>query len=133
MSFDQIILEKLGFLFDTYGLKVKERRTSYLKLQTGNLEVTFSHNTLERSSTFWVRKMIEKTNTIEIDNKTLKLFFNSELKLNDVTIDVFVKNLVLFFENEGKPLLTGDLTVLDKLENFSLERNIIYTQRFLKK
>ena len=77
--------------------------------------------------------MIEKTNTIEIDNKTLKLFFNSELKLNDVTIDVFVKNLVLFFENEGKPLLTGDLTVLDKLENFSLERNIIYTQRFLKK
>ena len=48
MSFDQIILEKLGFLFDTYGLKVKERRTSYLKLQTGNLEVTFSHNTLER-------------------------------------------------------------------------------------
>ena len=133
MSFDQIILEKLGFLFDTYGLKVKERRTSYLKLQTGNLEVTFSHNTLERSSTFWVRKMIEKTNTIEIYNKTLKLFFNSELKLNDVTIDVFVKNLVLFFENEGKPLLTGDLTVLDKLENFSLERNIIYTQRFLKK
>ena len=133
MSFDQIILEKLGFLFDTYGLKVKERRTSYLKLQTGNLEVTFSHNTLERSSTFWVRKMIEKTNTIEIDNKTLKLFFNSELKLNDVTIDVFVKILVLFFENEGKPLLTGDLTVLDKLENFSLERNIIYTQRFLKK
>jgi hypothetical protein len=39
----------------------------------------------------------------------------------------------LFFENEGKPLLMGDLNRINELEKFSLERSRTYTKNILEK
>jgi len=57
------------------------------------------------------------------------LFFDSNLQLSQVSVETFIKNLALFFENEGQPLLDGDMVKLAELEKFDLERSNIYTKR----
>lgn len=92
----------------------------------------FVHNQIENSNTFWIGKDDKKIDKVEIDNKILKAFFNSDLKLSQVPTNIFVNNLILFFENEGKPLLTGNLNMINELEEFDLKRNSIYTQHLLE-
>ena len=133
MSFSEIILEKLGITFKRYNFNIVEQRDDYLKLHSDNLEITFSYNQLENSNTFFLNKNVEKTHSIEIDNETLKSFFNSDLRLSEVAINLFINNLILFFENEGKPLLIGDLNRINELEKFSLERSRTYTKNILEK
>jgi hypothetical protein len=121
MNFNQIILEKLGLVFEEYNLHIFEQWNNYLNLHSDNLIIIFVHNQRENSNTFFISK--NGKNSIEIDNETLKLFFNSDLKFDEVTVDVFVNNLISFFENEGKPLLNGDLNTINDLEKFKMQRN----------
>lgn len=131
MEFNQIILEKLGFLFKKYNLQILEQRSNYLKLQSNSLIIIIAHNQLENSNTLWLGRNDEKTDKVEIDNTTLKLFFKSDLKLSQISIEYFVDKLALFFENEAKSLLMGDGNRIDDLEKFDLERSRKYTQDLL--
>jgi hypothetical protein len=133
MSFSEIILEKLGITFKKYNFHIVEQRDDYLKLHSDNLEISFSQNQPENSKTFSLNKSLKKTHSIEIDNETLKSFFNSDLRLSEVAFNLFINNLISFFENEGKSLLMGDLNKINELESFSLERSQIYTHNILKK
>ena len=133
MSFSEIILEKLGITFKKYNFNIVEQRDDYLKLHSDNLEIAFSYNQLENSNTFFLNKNLEKTYSIEINNETLKSFFNSDLRLSEVAANTFINNLILFFENEGKPLLMGDLNRINELEKFPLERSRTYTKNILEK
>jgi hypothetical protein len=133
MEFSQLILEQLSLVIRKYNLQVVEQRKEYIQFESEHLTIILSHNPLENSNTLWIGKITDKRYAVEIDNKILKLFFNSDLKLSQVPFEVFVKNLVLFFENEGKPLLIGDINTISKLEEFDLERSRIYTQEILDK
>jgi hypothetical protein len=133
MNFNQIILERLGLILRKYNFTIIEQRHNYLKLQSKYLLIILVHNQIENSNTIWLGENGKKIDKVEIDNKALKLFFNSDLKLSQVPIDIFANNLVLFFENEGKALLMGDLNRIRELEKFDLERSHIYTQELLDK
>ncbi|MBB6498133.1 hypothetical protein [Pedobacter cryoconitis] len=133
MKFNQIILEKLGVLFQKCNLNIIEQRDNYLKLLSKYLVIIIAHNQLENSNTIWLGRNDDKMDKVEVDNKVLKLFFGSDLKLSDVSVEIFVKNLVLFFENEAQPLLRGDIDRINKLEEFDLERSQKYTQGLLDK
>lgn len=131
MNFSQMILQKLRLTFKKYGLHVVEQQDNYLKLCSKYLVIIFVHDKIENSNTFWLGKNDDKLDKVEIDNSALKLFFHSDLKLSQVSVDTFVNNIVLFFENEGQPLFIGDLQKINELEKFDLERSRQYTQQFM--
>ena len=131
MNFNQIILEKLGSILRKYNFNISQQWNNFLMFNLENLTLTFVHNERENSNTFFLSG--DGKNSLEIGDETLKGFFKSELKLTDAPIDVFISNLILFFENEGRPLLDGDLTLLKKLEEFDWQRSYKYTQDLIKK
>ena len=133
MKFNQLILEKLAVIFQKYHLHYLEQRDNYLKLASDDLEIIITHNQFENSNTLWLGRNNETTSKVEIDNDTLKLFFKSDLKLSQVSLETFISNLVLFFENEAKPLLMGDLNRINELEKFDLKRSQNYTDNLLER
>lgn len=133
MNFAQTILEKMGFLFQRYNLKIVEQRNDYLKLQSDSLIVIMAYNHLEKSNTLWIGKNDEKADKIEIDNDILSAFFKSNLRLSEVPTDVFIDNLTSFFENEASSLFIGDSYRLEELERFDLQRSHNYTQIVLNR
>lgn len=133
MKFAQTILEKMGSLFQRYHLRIIEQQNDYLKLQSDSLLVTIVYNPLEKSNTLWIGRNDEKADKIEVDNKVLNFFFKSSLRLTEVSVDVFIHNLTLFFENEASSLLIGDLYKLEELERFDLKRSQDYTQNVLNR
>ena len=75
----------------------------------------------------------EKIGKVEIDDDILVKFFHSKLQLSQVPVEVFINNLVLFFENEAQPLLSGDVGRINELEKFDLERSQKYTYDLIEK
>jgi hypothetical protein len=133
MEFNKLIFEKLGLIFQKYNLHLVEQRSNYLRLQSSSVIIIISQNPLENSNTLWIGRNAANSDQVEIDNKTLRLFFKSDLRLSEVTINTFIDNLVLFFEKEAKPILNGDLVEITRLEEFDLERSHLYTEKLLKK
>ena len=131
MKFNQIILENLEPLFQKYNLNISEQWDNYVQVRSDHLVIVFAHNKYDNSNTLFLNRNNGKPYTIEIDNSLLKSFFNSDLKLSEVPVDVFVNNLVLFFEDVGVSILNGDLNRIGELEKFNLERSRIYTANLL--
>ncbi|MDD5150457.1 MAG: hypothetical protein PHC28_08225 [Flavobacterium sp.] len=131
MEFSKIVLEKLGLIFKEYSLNIIERRSDYLKLNSKYLRIIISHNRFENSNTIWLGRNDEKSAKVEIDDEILKQFFNSKLKLSQVSTETFINNLVLFFENEALPLFTNNKNKISELEKFNLDRSQKYTQELL--
>jgi len=131
MIFSQLVLARAGFIFQKYNLKIIEQQDNSLKLQSEYLVIIIAHNQLENSNTLWLGRNDKKIDKVEIDNETLKSFFDSNLKLSQVPIETFINNLVVFFENEAQPLLNGDINLINELEKFDLERSRKYTHDLL--
>jgi hypothetical protein len=125
--FSKTILEKTSFIRMKHNLHIVEQSNDYLKLSNSCCMVIVVYNKLGNACTLWLGRNDEKTNTVEIDNNVLACFFHSELRLSEVTKEVFVNNLVLFFENEADPLLSGAMALLNQLEKYDLERSRKYT------
>jgi hypothetical protein len=130
MKFNKKVLEKLGLFFDKYDLHIVEQRNNYLKLQSYYFIAIISYNQFEHSTTLWIGSNDKQ---VEIDNLLLKSFFNSDLQLSNLPVEIFINNLALFFKNEAESLLTGDIIKLKELENFDLNRSEEYTNDLLYK
>ena len=68
-----------------------------------------------------------------MNNNVKQTFFNSDLKLNDTSPEILVNNLALFFEEEGKPLLNGDIATLDAIEKCITRESEEYTRKLIEK
>ncbi len=130
MNFSQLVLQQNRLIFDKYNLHVIEQDDNYIKLLSKKLQFIIVHNKRENSNTFFIGRK-DKNDVVEIDNDLLERFFQSKLELSEVSIDVFLRNLEAFFENEAKPLLTDDLNFITQLEKFDLERSNEYTLNLL--
>ncbi|RRQ46497.1 hypothetical protein [Chryseobacterium sp. SC28] len=128
MDFNIQIKTQLFPIFQRYGFEIVEEFKNVLRFQSSITKINIVHNPFENSNTIWVGKR-GKTDMIEINNNLLILFFNSLLNLDKVSVEVFINNLVIFFENEGESLLIGNK--INDLEKFDLERSKIYTQNLL--
>ncbi len=133
MEFNQKILEKLRNVFKKYDLNIVEQRINYLRLESQYVVIVVAHNHLEKSNMLLLGGNDRKLHMPEIDNKVLSSFFNSDLKLSQVPVEIFINNLFLFFENEAQPLLRGDKNMITKLEEFDSERSRKYTQDLIEK
>lgn len=133
MKFSEQILSRLEVDFKTYDLNIVEQRDNYLRLKNIFVIIIIAHNQLEKSNVIWLGKNVEKPDLVEIDNQVLELFFQSNLNLSEVVIEIFLDNLVMFFKNDLKNILLGNMPTIDNLEKFDLERSRKYTQDLLRK
>lgn len=133
MNFVEKVKERIGPVIDKYDLKILEESTDFLKIASQGLLMGIAHNPLEKSYTLWFCKNDGSIDSVEINDKLLKEFFHSDLKLNDIPLEPFLDNLVLFFENEARGMLSGKLTEIDGLMDFSLKQAGEYTQELLNR
>jgi hypothetical protein len=129
MDFSELVLEQLDTIFKKYDLQVIEQRRDYLKLQSEVLTIIIAHNELEHSNVFWLGER-GKVDLVEINNKLLELYFKSKLKLSQVSVEIFVKNLCAFFRCEGKYLFESTTEVY-KLEEFDLKSSQEHTRNLI--
>lgn len=132
MEFNEIVIERLNLIFKEYKFNILEQRSNYLKVQSENLIIIIAHDQFENSNSLWMGRNDDKIDKVEIDNKTLKLFFNSNLELSNVPVETFTSNLAFFFEYQAQALLMGDIKEIIKLEQFDLSRSGKYTQDLLQ-
>jgi hypothetical protein len=125
MTFNEKIIISLDQIIAKHRLAIVEQHENYLKFNTDKITLIIVYNKLENSCVLWIGKIDGEK--VEIDNDVLKDFFHSQLRLNQVSQDVFISNLITFFENEATPILTGDNVRLDELEKFDRARSKAYT------
>jgi len=93
--------------------------------------ITLSHDNRESSNTLYAGK--NEDSLYPVDEEVLKSIFGTDLKLNHVTLEMFVNNLAVFFENEGRQLITGNVYVLDAIERFIYKESAIHTSQLIDK
>jgi len=131
MEFNTIVKNKIFLpILQKYGFELIEEFKNILRFQSPYIKINIVYNSFENSSIFWLGKR-DSIDAIEIDNDVLSLFFNSNLKLSEVSVEKFINNLVIFFENEGESILAGNEKKINDLEKFYLVKNRKYNQNLL--
>lgn len=131
MNFNQLVLERLHFLFTQNGLEITEQITNIVRYESEKLHVLLVHDPRENSNTLWVGKGHFKT--VEIDDNLMRDYFDSKLKLSNLSQKNFVKNVFLFFLGDGEKLLKGNEADLNGLEKFNEKRSSEYTRDLIEK
>ena len=129
MVFNQIVSEKLYSLFTEDGLNMIEESKNMVKYESDQLIVLLSHNPRENSNALFVGR---KGNEVEMDNQVMREHFNSDINLENLSLETFVNNVYQFFIGEGKKLLEGSERALVGLEDFNLQRSLEYTTHLVE-
>jgi hypothetical protein len=131
MDFNKIVIERFEPIFHKNNLCVIEQFNNYVKIESDNIVITVYHNERENSNSFYFG--IKDSPLYPIDENVLKGVFNSTLKINHVTPDVFVNNLALFLEGVGSSLIVGDKDTLRAVEKFIQNESNEYTAELVNK
>lgn len=133
MEFNKLLLDKLGPIFKKYNLYIIEQFENYIKLQSEYITIIIVYNKKENSNTLWIGRNDDLKDKVEIDNEVMEKVFDSNLKITLVTTEIFINNLVAFFEGIGKPILQGNLKKISELEKFNARRSKQYTLQLTEK
>ena len=131
MEFNQLISDRLGLIFQKHNLRIIEQFKNYLKLKSDSVVITLSHDERESSNALCVGR--NEDSLYPIDEYVLKSAFNSNLKINHVSQDMFVNKLSIFFEGEGKPLIAGKTYAIEAVEKYVYKEGEIYTTQLVDK
>lgn len=131
MTFNQLVSYKLRPIFQRGNLQITESSKNYIKFKSDNVVITLNHNERDNSNAFYVGS--NEDFLYPIDEYLLKSVFKSNLKINQVTQEMFVNNLAVFFEGEGEPLLAGNNYTLEAIENFISKEGEEYTTQLVNK
>lgn len=130
MEFNKIVIDRLEPIFHKNNLRVVEQFNDYLKIESDKIVLTISHDKRENSNSFFIG--IKNSSLYQINENVLKDVFNSALKINNVSPDVFVKNLALFLEGEGNQLIIGNKDALHSVEKYIQNESNEYTAELVK-
>jgi hypothetical protein len=130
MDFNNLIKEQLGPIFQKYEFKIAEEFSYYIRLESRSVNLIFVYNQHERSSNCSID--IGDKVSYEIDDDIMSQIFKSDLKINNLTPDVFVTNLVSFFKNEGEILLKGDVRILSLVKEYVWFKSQMYTMKLVE-
>lgn len=131
MEFNQLVSNRLGLIFQKHNLHVIEQFKNHVKLKSDSVIITLNHDERENSNAFYVGS--NEDFLYPVDEYVLKSAFNSDLKINHVTQEVFVNNLAIFFEGEGKPLIAGNTYALEAVEKYVYKEGEAYTTQLVDK
>ena len=131
MEFNQLVLKRLGLIFQKHDLHIIEQFPNYMKLKSNNVVVTLNHDERENSNALYVG--FNEDFLYPVDEYVLKCAFNSDLKINHVTQEEFVNNLAKIFEGEGEPLIEGNAFALEAVEKYVYKEGEAYTTQLVDK
>lgn len=131
MEFNQLVLNRLGLIFQKHNLHVIEQFKNHVKLKSDSVIITLNHDERENSNAFYVGG--NEDFLYPVDEYVLKSAFNSDLKINNVTQEMFINNLAIFFEGEGKPLIAGNIYALEAVEKYVYKEGEVYTTQLVDK
>jgi hypothetical protein len=130
MEFNQLVTENIVPLLKEHSFLVVEQYMDFFHFKSNVVEVTISYNELDRTSLF----EIGKTGGFlyPLTDKLVQQVFGSDIKINQVTKEMFVNNIALFLKSGGSALLKGDENKLLELQVFSEKESEIYTLQILE-
>ncbi len=131
MEFNQLIFQKLQSLFTEHGLKMTEQSKYIVRYESNELVISLSHNHRENSNTLWLGR--KNFNEVEIDDQIMQEHFGSDLKLSNLSQEIFLNNVFLFFMGDGEKLLEGNERALINLQKFNEQRSQEYTANLIEK
>jgi hypothetical protein len=131
MEFNQEIHAKLDIIFHKYNFEIIDERKNYILLQSPYLKIILGYNPYEKLNNLFFYTLSPNSKTIEINNKILNLYFKSNLRL-DSSIENYAPALAIFFQQEAKSILEGNIEEIDKLVSYAKKQDEIYTNKFTK-
>jgi len=125
MEFNRLVIDVLLPIFTKNHFHIEDQFENHIKLKSEKVEIIISHNGLDQVNSLSI--VAAKGFSYPIDEEVLRLIFQCDVKIDNVVPEVFVKNLSLFFEDKGKPLLEGDALVLELIVKHVDKANKEYT------
>jgi hypothetical protein len=129
MKFVELVVEKLGGLFQQHGLQVSEQFTNYIKFESGTVAIAIGRDFRDNSTSASTGPPVGPFSTL--NNDVLQHIFNSNINIENCTPDVFLDNLKLFFESDGKALMRGEHAVLKAHEQYIIKLSKEHTEELL--
>jgi hypothetical protein len=131
MEFNQLVIKNIVPLLRGHGFLVVEQYRNYFHFRSKIVEVAISYNELDRICLFEVGRINELL--YPINDNLIKQVFGLDVKVTQVTKDVFVDNIASLLKNSGLALLEGNESKLLEIKNFSEKESEIYTSQVLQK
>jgi hypothetical protein len=131
MSFNGMVIGKLGTLFQKHNLKILDQYDGYLKIGSGKVFFVISRSERERLNSIYVGR--DPKTFIPIDEQVLKDVFGFSKIFENMPSEDFVNNIYDFFERDGELLLSGNMEILKKVENYVQKRSENYLEELLFK
>jgi len=128
MEFNTLVKEQLFPILEKVGFKLSEEFKNIIRFESSVLQINIVYNDYEKSN------FIELGNKNDIlyplNDSVVKNVFKSELPINQVTPEIFVKNLGLIFESFGLEILKGNIkNLVEYVEKGSSDYTFELVQR----
>jgi len=131
MTFDQLVIEKIEPILRRWGYKIVERYENFFRFQSGNVEMRIAYNFLDKGHYFEIGK--KNAHLHPINDSSIKQVFGVDIKVEQVSKEVFADNIVVFLETKGSDILKGNLDKLTQLETFVVQKSEKYTSGLIEK
>lgn len=114
MEFNKIIKDILLHTFLENGFVIYEEFENTIRLKSNLIEINMFFNKYERSNIIEIGKL--DGFLYPLNNTVIINLFNSDLKIEQVTSEIFAKNLAVIFEQpEGINILNGNIERLEMI------------------
>lgn len=125
MEFNKLVFKELGIIFKSNNLHIIEQSNNHVKLKSKSLVITLIHDERENSNGIYVGS--NEDFLYPVNEFILKNAFNSNVKIDNVTPEVFLNSLCIFFENDGKSLISGNQYALEVIKKYVYNASETYT------
>lgn len=129
MEFNKLVFKKLGIIFKNNNLHIIEQSNNHVKLKSNSLVIRLIHDERENSNGIYVGSNEEFL--YPVNEFILKSAFNSNVKIDNVTAEVFLNSLCIFFENDGKSLISGNQYALEAIKKYVYNASETYTDQIV--
>ena len=128
MEFNKLVKIRLLPIFQEQGFEIVEEFKNIIRFESAIMKVNVVYNDYDKSHFIEIGK--RDSVLYPLSDNVVKNIFDFELPIEEVTSEVFVKNLALIFtQKEGVEILKGNIEIFIKL---SLKEIHDYNAKLLK-
>lgn len=128
MEFNALVKMQLYPILQKYGFKIVKEFKNIVRFQSSIMKINMVFNDYDKSHLVEICKQREIL--YPLNDNIVKEFFSSELSIEQVTSETFVRNLSLLFKQQkGVEILKGNV---EPLENFIKKQSELYTSKLVQ-
>lgn len=130
MEFNQLGRDELLPVLAANGFSIVEEYDYVLRFRSAKVTLSVSYNVLDRTSLLAAGRV--GGYMYPVDNDVIKNVFGSPIEIEQVTMEAFVRHVVLFLKGDGSAILRGDLDALDQIKRFVDDKSKAYTAKVVE-